>query len=150
MYPKLLDQMVDMALRTGGCIKFDLKAWHETVHIALTGASNKRTLENFERVAARTRERPEVPLLIASTLLVPGYVDAEEVRPLAQFIARLDPRIPYALLAFHPDFMMEDLPKTSQRHLQRCLVAAKEAGLTTLHVGNRHLLWNGDYNTGNA
>jgi len=145
MHPKLLDRMVDLALRTGGCIKFDLKAWHEPVHIALTGASNKRTLENFARAAARTRERTEVPLLIGSTLLVPGYVDVEEVRPLAEFIARLNPRIPYSLLAFHPDFMMQDLPRTSQRHMQRCLAAAREAGLRTLNVGNRHLLWNGDY-----
>jgi pyruvate formate lyase activating enzyme len=145
MHPKLLERIVTIALDSGGCIKFDLKAWNEPVHRALTGASNQRTFENFQRVAARIQERPEVPLLIASTLLVPGYVDIEEVSPIAQFIASLDRRIPYSLLAFHPDFLMNDLPPTSGAHAQRCLAAAREAGLTEVHLGNRHLLWSGDY-----
>jgi len=140
MHPKLLDRMAEVALATGGCIKFDLKARHESVHVALTGASNRRTLENFRRVAGRIHERPEVPLLVASTLLVPGYVDVEEVAGLAQFIAGLDRRIPYSLLAFHPDFLMDDLPVTSRAQLQRCYRAAQEAGLTTLHVGNVRLV----------
>jgi len=149
MHPRLLDRVVESALRSGGCIKFDLKAWHESVHMALTGASNRRTLENFERVAARVSERPEVPLLVASTLLVPGYVDVVEVRPLARLIARLNPDIPYSLLAFHPAFLMDDLPKTSLAHMERCHSAAHNAGLKRIHVGNRHLLWKGDY-TGSA
>lgn len=145
MHPKLLDQIVEIALVSGGCIKFDLKAWNEPIHIALTGVSNRRTLENFERVASRIKERPEVPLLVASTLLVPGYVDVEEVRKIARFIAHLSPNIPYSLLAFHPDFLMDDLPTTSWEHMRRCYEAAKEVGLTTVHIGNRHLLWQGDY-----
>jgi pyruvate formate lyase activating enzyme len=145
MHPKLLDRMVEVALLSGGCIKFDLKAWHETVHIALTGIPNRRTLDNFERVASFINERPEVPLLVASTLLVPGYVDVDEVRKIARFIYRLSPNIPYSLLAFHPDFLMDDLPTTSWEHMRRCYEAAREEGLTTVHIGNRHLLWMGDY-----
>lgn len=145
MHPKLLDQIANIALQSGGCIKFDLKAWHESTAIALTGASNRRTLENFAQLARRIEERPEVPLLIASTLLVPGYVDVEEVEPIARFIARLNPKIPFSLLAFHPDFQMTDLPPTSEQHMERCLAAAQRAGLTTIHIGNRHLLWRGDY-----
>ncbi len=145
MHPALLDKIVEIALQSGGCIKFDLKAWDERIHIALTGVSNSRTLENFRRVARRVKERPEVPLLVASTLLVPGYVDAEEVRGIAEFIARLDPTIPYSLLAFHPDFMMTDLPRTSRAHAERAFAAAKNAGLNRIRIGNRHLLWYGDY-----
>ncbi|MDW7980741.1 MAG: radical SAM protein [Verrucomicrobiales bacterium] len=145
MHPALLDQMIDIALESGGCIKFDLKAWDERIHIALTGVSNKRTLENFARAAQRVRERPEPPLLIASTLLVPGYVDTEEVGRIAQFIARLDPAIPYSLLAFHPDFVMTDLPPTSLAHAERAFAAAHEAGLKRIRLGNQHLLWRGDY-----
>lgn len=145
MHPALLDQIVEIALETGGCIKFDLKAWDERIHLALTGTSNKRTLENFARAARRIKERPEPPLLIASTLLVPGYVDAEEVAGIAKFIAGLDRSIPYSLLAFHPDFMMDDLPRTSRAHAERAFAAARDAGLTRVHIGNRHLLWQGDY-----
>lgn len=145
MHPKLLDRAVTIALESGGCVKFDLKAWNEGVHIALTGTSNRRTLDNFERVSASVGRRPEMPLLIASTLLVPGYVDVAEVTGIARFIAGLNPNIPYSLLAFHPGFLMDDLPPTSWTHARRCLEAAQEAGLRTVHLGNRHLLWEGDY-----
>lgn len=145
MNPGLLERLVDLSLRTGGVIKFDLKAWNPGVHYALTGASNSRTLENFARVARLFEERPEVPLLVASILLVPGYVDVEEVHPIAEFVASLNPRIPLSLLAFYPNCLMDDLPCTSWAHMERCLSAAKEAGLRTVHVGNRHLLWPGDY-----
>jgi len=109
--PKLLDRAVQLSLETGGGIKFDLKAMDETLHIVLTGASNKRTLENFARAARRIGERPTPPLVIASTLLVPGYVDAGEVGRIARFIAGINPKIPYALLGFAPHFCMTDLPR---------------------------------------
>lgn len=140
MHPKLLDQAVQLSLETGGCIKFDLKAFDESLHIALTGASNHRTLENFRRAAARIHERPSPPLVVASTLLIPGYVDAEEVYRIARFIASLDPEIPYTLLAFAPHFWMADLPCTSSRHAQEALEAARAAGLTRIRLGNVFLL----------
>lgn len=148
MNPGLLERMVDLSLRTGGVIKFDLKAWNPGVHYALTGAPNSRTLENFARVAQFFGERPEVPLLVASILLVPGYVDVEEVQAIAEFVASLNPQIPLSLLAFYPNCLMDDLPCTSWAHMERCLSAAKEAGLKTVHVGNRHLLGPGDYEEG--
>jgi len=140
MHPKLLDAAVRYAVDSGGCVKFDLKAFDEEVHFALTGVSNRRTLENFKRAAGRCGERPELPLVVASTLLVPGYVDADQVTRIAAFIAALDPRIPYALLAFSPDFYMGDLPCTSVRHAQEAEAAARGAGLVNVRVGNRHLL----------
>jgi pyruvate formate lyase activating enzyme len=140
MHPRLLDKAIDLALDTGGCVKFDLKAYDEQLHAALTGVSNERTLDNFARAAARIVERAEPPLLVASTLLVPGYVDAQEVSRLASFIASLDPSIPYSLLGFHPHFFMVDLPRTSGRHAEECEQAARDAGLVRVHVGNRHLL----------
>ncbi len=90
-HPKLMDRAVELSLQTGGCVKFDLKAWDPALHRALTGADNARTLENFARAAARFAERPDPPLVVASTLLVPGYVDAEEVGKIARFIAGFDP-----------------------------------------------------------
>ncbi|HSV74531.1 MAG TPA: radical SAM protein [Chthonomonadales bacterium] len=142
---ELVDRMVESALVSGGVIKFDLKAWDDGVHRALTGASNSTTLANFARVAARVRERPEVPLLVASTTLVPGYVDQREVAGISAFIANLGRGIPYSLLAFHPSCLLDDLPITSWAHMERCVEAAQAAGLTTVHIGNRHMLQPGDY-----
>ncbi len=147
MDPSLLDEALELSLATGGCIKFDLKAANEYLHLALAGVSNLRTLENLRRAsqyATRRRAQPgltgEWPLVVASTLLVPGYVDTEEVRRIALFIAELDPDMPYALLGFHPHFFLPDLPRTSVRHAQEAEAAAREAGLKRVRVGNRHLL----------
>ena len=140
MHLRLLERAVALALETGGCIKFDLKAHDDNLHKALTGVTNKRTLENFARAAAYIPQRREPPLVIASTLLVPGYVDVQEVSRLAAYIASLDPTIPYSLLGFHPHFFMPDLPRTSVRHARECEQAAREAGLANVHIGNLHLL----------
>lgn len=139
-HPRLLERAVRLSLESGGCIKFDLKAYSETLHIALTGVSNRRTLANFRRAARHFDERPSPPLVVASTLLVPGYVDAREVGRIARFIARQNPNIPYALLGFAPHYLMPDLPTTSVRHAEEALQAAREAGLTNVRIGNRHLL----------
>ncbi len=140
MNERLLDEMVELALTSGGCIKFDLKAWDENLHIALTGVTNRRTLDNFARAAKEIHRRPAPPLLVASTLLVPGYVDEREVGEIAAFLASLDARIPYSLLAFHPLFHLSDLPRTPASLARACLAAASEAGLSRVKVGNVHLL----------
>ncbi len=69
-----------------------------------------------------------------------GYIDAEEVAAIAQFIASLDPNILYSLLAFHLQFYMSDLPMTSRGLADRCYQAARDAGLNNVRVGNVHLL----------
>jgi pyruvate formate lyase activating enzyme len=140
MHPAMVDQMVELSLQSGGCIKFDLKAWDANLHRALTGSSNERTLQNFARIASQIHRRPEPPLLVASTLLVPGYVDVQEVRQLAAFMASLDSAIPYSLLGFGPHSYMHDLPRTSVRHAEEALAAAHTAGLRNVRIGNRHLL----------
>ena len=59
---------------------------------------------------------------------------------LAEFIASLDPDIPYSLLGFAPHFFMHDLPRTSRTHAEKCLEAAVGAGLRKVKIGNVHLL----------
>jgi len=140
MNPKFLNEMFDIALTSGGCIKFDLKAWSEEVNIALCAVTNKQSLENIQILSSRIKERPQPPPLVVSTLLVPGYVDEREVEGIAKFLAGLNPEIPYSLLAFHPQFYMSDLPTTSRRHAESCLQIAKKAGLKNLRIGNVHLL----------
>jgi pyruvate formate lyase activating enzyme len=113
---------------------------NERVNIALCGVSNKTTLENFRMLSSFFERRPEPPPLVASTLLVPGYVDEEEVEAIAGFIARLNPEIPYSLLAFNPHFLMPDLPSTSRKHAERAREAALSQGLMRVKVGNLQLL----------
>jgi pyruvate formate lyase activating enzyme len=135
-----MKKMLDLSLKSGGCIKFDIKAWDKGIHYALCGVPNDQTLSNVEFVSSFMSERPDPPLMIASTLLVPGYVDEPEVARIASFLSALNPHIPYRLLAFHPHFWLRDLPSTSKSHAMRCRDAAEKAGLKTVNVGNLHLL----------
>jgi len=85
------------------------------------------------------KKRPNLPILTASTLLVPGYVDAEEVRNLASLIAEVDSGIPYTLLAFYPQYAMTDLPTTSRELAIKCRDVAEEY-LKNVRIGNIQLL----------
>jgi len=141
MSEKLIRGLVNSALVSGGCIKFDLKCWDEALHIALTGVTNRQTHKNFQQIVKWVPSRPEPPLLIASTLMVPGYIDGREVQQIAEFIQSLNPEIPYSLLAFHPAYKMTDLAPTSRDLAQECLESARQAGLKRVRLGNTHLLW---------
>ena len=140
MNPKLAEKAAAYALESGGNIKFDLKTWSEKLNITLCGVSNKPTLENFKRIGEKFYEkRKELPVLCASTLLVPSYIDAEEVENIAKFISEIDPNIPYTLLAFYPRYVMDDLPTTSRKQALECQKAA-EKHLKNTRIGNVHLL----------
>jgi pyruvate formate lyase activating enzyme len=136
----LLKGMAEIAFKSGGCIKFDLKAWSEPVHFALCGVSNKRTIRNFKYLGRWVGRRPDPPFLIASTLLVPGYIDDDEIRGISRLIASVSPEIPYTLLAFYPQFYFGDLPTTARSRALRCKEIAEEAGLQRVRIGNAHLL----------
>ncbi len=139
-------EMCMLSLITGGIVKIDWKAWTPSIYEALTGVEGHSAVErlkkNVKAVARYMDERIEPPLLVVSTLLVPGYVDVEEVRNIAEFLASINPRIPYVLLAFHPDHLLTDLPPTSTSHALDALQAAKKAGLEEVYLGNTWLLGN--------
>ena len=138
--PVLVKRAAQQVLQSGGNIKFDLKAFDPLLHVALTGRSNERPLLNFEAVyEGFWQRRRELPMLTATTLLVPHYVDHLEVGRLAEFIASLDDEIPYSLLVFHPEFRMLDLPVTPWRQVEECYASAKRF-LKNVHVGNAELL----------
>jgi len=138
--PNLVKRAAELSLLSGGNIKFDLKCFSEEMSFALSGISNRRAFENFEMVARNFHsKRPELPVVTATTLLVPGYVDEYEVGKIAEFISNIDRKIPYSLLIFHPDFAMPDLPVTSFEQAARCYRAARKF-LEKVHIGNLNLL----------
>lgn len=140
MNEALLQCMLAAAFDSGGCIKFDLKAWDDHLHRVLTGVTNRRTLKNFGIAANQFSKRPSPPPVVANTLLVPGYIDEDEVEKIATFIASINPDIPYSLLVFHPQFLMSDLPISPRKLVYACYDAAKKQGLTRVRIGNKHLL----------
>jgi pyruvate formate lyase activating enzyme len=136
---KWLDPILKAVQKSDGTLKVDLKAITPTIYTALTGVSNATVLSNFKK-AARKSDHSEGANLVASVLLVPGYIDVEEVALLCRFIADCDTRIPTALLGFQPGFLMSDLPRTSRAHAEAALEVAKATGLEDVRIGNLGLL----------
>ncbi len=146
-HPNLVKKAALLSMMSGGNIKFDFKGWTPALHYVLTGRTNERVLFNIAQVgqiiAKESEDRMKnnvrpYPLGI-TTLLVPYYVDAEEVEHIASFLADIDPQIPYSLLVFHPAFMLKDLPITSKKQVIDAFNAAKKH-LNKIHIGNLHLL----------
>jgi pyruvate formate lyase activating enzyme len=141
MKKNFAERAAELSFESGGNVKFDLKFWTENLNIALCGVSNKPTLENFEMIGRRFFEaRKNLPVLTASSLLIPGYMDEVEVYNIASFLASINPKIPYTLLAFYPQYVLNDLPTTSRKQAQISLETAKRAGLEKVRLGNVHLL----------
>ena len=138
--PRLVERAAEIALKSGGNLKFDLKCFNPTLSLALSGVENSQAYANFEMVYDRFyNRRPALPVLTVTTLLVPGYTDAKEVDSIASFIANIDESIPYSLLIFSPHFMMSDLPITPIKQVQECYRAARKH-LKHVNLGNVNLL----------
>ncbi len=131
---KLALKAGELSHKSGGTVKFDLKAWNDSLHRILTGRSNEQVLENFSAVFEKF---PDV--VSATTLLVPYYVGGDEVEKIAGFIAGHDENIPYSLLVFHPDYRLSDMPVTPREQVFECYRRAKKH-LRKVNIGNIHLL----------
>ncbi|MFW9832446.1 MAG: radical SAM protein [Candidatus Thorarchaeota archaeon] len=141
---KWLDRVSKIVIETGGTLKFDIKAVSPKLYRAMTGISNSVVLRNFKELSKRKRDSQNV-FLVASILLVPGYVDLPEVQRICRFIAEGDVTIPTALLGFYPHHAMSDLPRTSRAHAKAALEVAEDEGLTNVRVGNLGLLGSNGY-----
>lgn len=132
--PKLVEKAANLSFKSGGTIKFDLKAFNSNLSITLSGVSNGKAYKNFEVVADQYKE-----VITATTLLVPNYVDRKEVEKIARFIADIDHGIPYSLLVFHPAFCMLDMPITPRKQVEECYNTARRY-LNRVNIGNKYLL----------
>lgn len=142
--PAIMREMAKLSLESGGIVKIDWKAFTPQVYYALTGVDGfkavERVKENIKLVADMAGERSEIPLLVVSILLVPGYVDEKELEGMASYIASVDRSIPIVLLAFHADHLLRDLPPTSLRHAKKAYEIFKSYGVEKVFIGNEWLL----------
>ena len=140
--PTLIKKMGRLVEESGGIIKFDLKAYSEPIYQALCGVSKNPSFKNFTMLAENLDfESRDYPPLMATTLLVPHYIDEYEVSQIAKFLKELNqPSIEYSLLIFHPQHLMKDLPNTPLHQVQRCYDAVKRELGKPPNIGNLHLL----------
>ncbi|HAG09290.1 MAG TPA: radical SAM protein, partial [Desulfotomaculum sp.] len=68
------------------------------IHQEYTGKSNKMVLENFQKLYQSKIK------LSAETVLIPDFIDKEEIGKIAKFIASVDKEIPLRIDAYWPIF----------------------------------------------
>ena len=113
----------------------DLKAFTDDFYVKLCGARLQPVLDTL------TYLRHETPVwLEITTLLIPGKNDSDaELQAAAHWIAReLGSDVPVHYTAFHPDYKLNDLPRTPAATLSRARQIAQDAGLQYVYTGNVH------------
>jgi pyruvate formate lyase activating enzyme len=72
------------------------------------------------------------------TLVVPGFSDdPDDLKRMADFLASVDPLMPWHMTAFHPDYKMtEGYRNTTVDDLMRIVEYGKAAGLKYMYPGN--------------
>jgi pyruvate formate lyase activating enzyme len=127
----MTEESLERILRFTTSITFDLRAYHDDVHRAMTGAPAAPVLRNAA-IMARNKDR----LWEFRILVVPG-VNEDEVRPLCEFLAGIDPSVPVCFLAFRPNFVLEDHPGATTGVMDRAVSEAKRGGLERAYWSGR-------------
>ena len=110
--------------------KVDLKSFQDRSYRKLGGIL-KNVLDTIQRLYAMGF------WLEIVTLIIPGFNDStEELRDIAQFLARISRDIPWHVTAFHQDYKMTDPDNTPVTTLLRAAEIGKSEGLNFVYAGN--------------
>ncbi|MBW6520054.1 MAG: AmmeMemoRadiSam system radical SAM enzyme [Desulfoarculaceae bacterium] len=112
-------------------INIDIKAFSDDFYRKICGARLTPVLDTV-------RLMHELGVWVeTTTLVIPGLNDSDaELREIAEFIASIDPSIPWHVTAFYPTYKMTDRPPTSVQSLQRARDIGLAAGLKFVYEGN--------------
>ena len=113
----------------------DLKAFSEDFYYKITGGHLQPVLETLQYLKHETQVWLEL-----TTLIIPGVNDSDaELEAMAQWVVeRLGPDVPMHFTAFHPDWKMNDKPRTSAASLLKARAIAIKNGVRYAYVGNVH------------
>ena len=109
----------------------DLKSFREDFYKKTCKGSLKPVLESIEYMK-------KIGIWVeVTTLVVPGENDSEqELGQIAEFIARVDPDMPWHVSRFHPDYKFTQQPPTPIQTMQSAVRLGKKAGLRFIYMGN--------------
>lgn len=110
--------------------KIDLKTMQDKQYRALGGV--------LQHVLDSIRLAHELGLWVeVVTLVVPGFNDSvQELWEAARFLTSVSADIPWHVTAFHPNYRMNTLSRTTQQTLMRAAEIGQEAGLRYVYAGN--------------
>jgi pyruvate formate lyase activating enzyme len=124
-------QVLDFIRPHVDAYKVDLKAFNDKAYRQLGGV-----LENVTSTIEMLKERGFWVEIV--TLLVPGFNDnPDELKAMAEFLAKVDPLMPWHITAFHPDYKMTDgFRQTTSEDLMKIVEFGEQAGMKYLYPGN--------------
>jgi pyruvate formate lyase activating enzyme len=111
--------------------KVDLKTFNPKNYRALGGV-----MENVTQTIRMLKERNFWVEIV--TLVVPGFSDdPDELKRMAEFLASVDPLMPWHVTAFHPDYKMTDgYRQTTADDLMTIVEYGQQAGIRYIYPGN--------------
>jgi pyruvate-formate lyase-activating enzyme len=120
------------ALQAAGVDAFwlDIKAFDPKSHKWLTGCDNDRIL----KLPAEMIKRGFV--LEVLSLYIPGLVETDDLDNIACLLARIDPHIPFTILAFFPEYRMKNYRSPTVKQMVDAYQKSKAAGLKNIRLGN--------------
>lgn len=112
-------------------INIDLKSFRADYYQKICKANIKPVLDNIKKIF-------DLGIWIeVTTLIIPGKNDSEqELRQIAEFLAKIDVNIPWHISRFFPQYKMADGLRTPISTLEHAYKIGKEAGLHYVYVGN--------------
>ena len=110
----------------------DLKAYNQKFYSQLC------KVPDFKKVKESIEYSKKIGMWVeVTTLLIPGWNDdPHELKQAAEWLASVDPEMPWHVTAFHPDYKMLDTPRTRPESLIRARQIGLDAGLKYVYVGN--------------
>ena len=119
-------------LKEGGVDSYwlDIKAYDNKVYKKLCGTSNETVLKSLELIVDFDFT---VEVL---TLFIPGFVETDQHKQIAQLITNIDEEIPITLLAFFPSYKLVDNQKPTFDDMMTSYAEMKAIGLKNIRLGN--------------
>jgi pyruvate formate lyase activating enzyme len=103
---------------------------YQEIYKKLCGVTNEWILKTPAEIIKRDF------VLEVLTLFIPGWVEDDQIKKIAQLIFELNPDIPLTLLAFFPAYKMKDSKSPSLSDMVRIYHWTKEIGLKKVKLGN--------------
>ncbi len=127
----LTSQNLDI-LKDAGVDAFwlDIKAFDPARHKWLTGCDNRQILSLPNEMVSRGF------VLEVLSLYIPGVVEAGELGQIAGLLAKTDPRVPFTILAFFPEYLMKDTRRPLVQEMIEAYTLARHGGLENVRLGN--------------
>ena len=125
------DELVDELIPKLDAINIDLKSYSDDFYRRYVNARLEPVLNNIRKFH-ESGMHVEV-----TTLIIPGLNDSpDELRQIANFLASMNPSIPWHISRFFPSWRMVDKSPTTYNTLLKAYEIGKESGLDNVYLGN--------------